>query len=49
MKYLSLRRLQLRRLYKILQVSEKNCHGHILLTLKGYGFVDEEKKFQSPL
>ena len=49
MKYISLRRLQLRRPYKILQVSEENCHGNILLTLKGYGFVDEEAEFQSPL
>jgi len=48
MKYISLCR-QLRRPYKILQVSEENCHGSILLTLKGYGFVDEEEEFQFPL
>jgi len=47
MKYISLCRLQLRRPYKILQVSEENCHGNILLTLKGYGFVDEEEEFHS--
>jgi len=44
MKYISLCRLQLRHPYKILQVSEENCHSNILLTLKGYGFVDEEEE-----
>jgi len=47
MKYISLCRLQLRRPYKILQVSEKNCHGNILLTLKAYGFMEEEEEFHS--
>jgi len=47
MKYISLCRLQLRRPYKILQVSEENCHDSILLTLKEYGFVDEEEEFHS--